>query len=244
MRARAAAAVAALALLLAGCTGGGSTAPSFTASPSGLPSGVVPVAGPPPPTEVHDPGDVTGTLAGKTCQALGAPPYELPDPACTPGSYDPSITAAVLCSAAYRTGPYRPSSSETNRFKFGQAYPAYGLPPTEPAELDHLISLELGGSNDAANLWPEPPPSPNPKDSVENKLHAWVCAKGIPAAQQQGRLESAQQAVAADWITALAVLGVPGAPPLPSAPAADNGDDLGGVAGAPRLPPSPSPSPA
>jgi hypothetical protein len=228
------AAAVSAALTLAACTSGSTgppppfatLTPTVSATPSGdLPSGASPIATNPEPTQVHDPGDVTGTLAGKTCHATGAPPYELPDPACTPGSYDPSITAAILCSPSYRTGPYRPSSSETTRFKYRQAYPAYGLPATAPAELDHLISLQLGGSNDATNLWPEPPPSPNPKDATEGRLHAWICAKGIPAAQAQGRLESAQQAIASSWITAEQVLGVPGAPPLPSAPASGNGDD-------------------
>ncbi len=218
------------ALTLAACTSGGSAVPPpfipSTAPASGLPSTASPIATTPELTQVHDPGHVTGTLAGKTCHALGAPPYDLPDPACTPGSFDPAITAAILCAPSYRTGPYRPPSSATTKFKYGQAYPAYGIPPGEPTELDHLVSLELGGSNDATNLWPEPPPSPNPKDTVENKLHSWVCAKAIPAAQAQGRLDGAQQAIAADWITAEQVLGVPGAPPLPPAPPTDNGDDL------------------
>ena len=60
------------------------------------------------------------------------------------------------------------------------AYPAYGTPQSERTELDHLVPLELGGSNDATNLWPEYPPSPNPKDKVEDALNAAVCEAGQP----------------------------------------------------------------
>jgi hypothetical protein len=50
-------------------------------------------------------------------------------------------------------------------------------------EVDHLIPLELGGSNYMKNLWPEPD-APRPdwaeKDQLENELHAEVCAGKIP----------------------------------------------------------------
>jgi quercetin dioxygenase-like cupin family protein len=52
-------------------------------------------------------------------------------------------------------------------------------------EVDHLVPLELGGSNDVANLWPEaaaPPPGFHEKDLVENSLHDRVCAGSISAA--------------------------------------------------------------
>ena len=75
------------------------------------------------------------------------------------------------------------------------AYPAYGTPRSERTELDHLVPLELGGSNDATNLWPEYPPTPNPKDKVENALNAAVCEGRVS-------LTAAQDAIAADWLTA------------------------------------------
>ena len=63
------------------------------------------------------------------------------------------------------------------------------------------MSLELGGSNDARNLWIEPGKIPNPKDSVENALHKAVCDHKIT-------LAAAQNAIATNWTTALAVTGV------------------------------------
>jgi hypothetical protein len=157
----------------------------------------------PPLKQVHDPGRVTGTLVGP-CHARG----QLPDPACTPGAYDPAVTAAILCAPGYSTASYRPPSSQTTAFKYHVAYPAYGLAviPGAPSELDHLISLELGGANDASNLWPEVGAIPNPKDAVENKLHDWVCAANGAEAEQ--RLHAAQIAIAADWTTAEHVLGI------------------------------------
>jgi len=73
-------------------------------------------------------------------------------------------------------------------------------------ELDHLVSLELGGSNDAGNLWPERNDHPaggiNSKDVVENTLNRAVCSHRVT-------LAAAQSAIATDWTTALADLHLP-----------------------------------
>ncbi len=151
--------------------------------------------------EVRDPGKVTGTLRGHcTYQDHG----QLPDPRCTPGSIDPIVTQgnirSTICKSGW-TATVRPPESQTERFKFGVAYPAYGTPSREKTELDHLVPLELGGSNDATNLWPETPPTPNPKDKVENALNRAVCEGRIS-------LVAAQDAIAANWLTAEARLGI------------------------------------
>jgi hypothetical protein len=70
-----------------------------------------------------------------------------------------------------------------------------------PAEEDHLVPLELGGSNDITNLWPEAGKIPNPKDPVENELRRAVCDGTVS-------LAAAQAAVARDRMTAQAVLGL------------------------------------
>jgi hypothetical protein len=189
------AALALAALAVAGCTSSGTARTAAPATRTPVPGLVV----------VHDPGQVTGTLHGP-CHDSG----QLPDHACTPGSIDITITAARLCAPRYSTRSYRPPESQTQAFKYGQAYPAYGLARSTRTELDHLVSLELGGSNDASNLWPESPPTPNPKDKVENALHAWVCA--VSGAASQDRLRKAQLAIAANWTAAEQVLGVPASP--------------------------------
>lgn len=118
----------------------------------------------------------------------------LPDPKLTPGKVRTTSTAA-LCPHA-DTKAVRNVSAKTKAAVFA----AYHVTPTPGAyEVDHLISLELGGSNDAANLWPQPyhgPMNAHDKDRLENRLHALVCAGTIT-------LVEAQHAIATDWVAAL-----------------------------------------
>ena len=157
----------------------------------------------------HDPGQVTGTLTGP-CHTRDN--GSLPDPHCTPGGIDPSVTQAniqsTICVSGY-TKRVRPPESQTEAFKFDQSYPAYGIPSGDESELDHLVPLELGGDNDAANLWPEVGSLPNPKDSVENALNQAVCGGRISLAR-------AQRAIAHNWETAEYRLGLGAAPPAPA----------------------------
>ena len=152
--------------------------------------------------QVRDPGRVTGTIHGHCTYRDGG---KLPDPRCTPGSIDPVVTQAnirsTICKGGWTDPHLRPPESQTEAFKYDIAYPAYGTPSSEKTELDHLVPLELGGSNDATNLWPEYPPSPNPKDKVEDALNAAVCDGRVS-------LAAAQQAIASDWMTAGKRLGI------------------------------------
>jgi hypothetical protein len=153
--------------------------------------------------KVHDPGHVTGTIHGHCSYRDHG---QLPDPRCTPGSIDPAVTQAGIRSTICKKGwtaTVRPPESQTERFKYDVAYPAYRTPRSERTELDHLVPLELGGSNDATNLWPEYPPTPNPKDKVEGALNAAVCDGRVS-------LSAAQKAIAADWLTAEKKLGLSG----------------------------------
>ena len=57
------------------------------------------------------------------------------------------------------------------------------------------MPLELGGAtNDPRNLWPEPGASPNPKDSLEDRLNELVC----DGARCRSRLPKRE--VAGDWV--------------------------------------------
>lgn len=65
-------------------------------------------------------------------------------------------------------------------------------------EVDHLISLELGGSNAIRNLWPEPYAGrwgARTKDVLENRLHDLVCSNQLS-------LRSAQRQEARNWVAA------------------------------------------
>ncbi len=69
-------------------------------------------------------------------------------------------------------------------------YREYGIAEqtTGEYEVDHLTPLEVGGSNDLANLWPEgaePRPGFHEKDQVENYLHDQVCAGTVSLLEAQ-----------------------------------------------------------
>jgi hypothetical protein len=70
---------------------------------------------------------------------------------------------------------------------------------TRDYEVDHLIPLSIGGSNDLANLWPESrrtrPWNAGAKDALEERLHELVCFGGLD-------LRTAQEAIRTDWIAA------------------------------------------
>lgn len=136
--------------------------------------------------------------------------WVLPDPACTPGSITPLVTSSNLSSTICRYGysaSVRPPESLTEPEKFAlmQAYGDTGSP--SQYEFDHLIPLELGGSSNLANLWPEPnqgSPSTfnsyasyglNAKDGVESQSNYAVCDRGYP-------LALAQREMASDWVLA------------------------------------------
>ncbi len=83
----------------------------------------------------------------------------LPDPACTPGAIDPTVTQADLAQTLCRKGGYtasvRPPQQVTDAYK-KLARAAYSSPgPSSDYELDHLVPLGLGGASDARNLWPQ-----------------------------------------------------------------------------------------
>ena len=78
----------------------------------------------------------------------------LPDSACTPGAILSTGTKDAICKPGYAKSVRNVPDSEKN-----QVYAEYGITSHAPGqyEVDHLVSLELGGSNDIANLWPEVP---------------------------------------------------------------------------------------
>lgn len=81
-----------------------------------------------------------------------------------------------------------------------QVYAAYGVQRNKGicaggCEVDHLVSLELGGADDVDNLWPQPSqPKPgfHEKDWLENFAHKEVCAGRM-------KLEDAQTKIVQDW---------------------------------------------
>jgi hypothetical protein len=113
-----------------------------------------------------------------------------PDARLTPGAVL-SVTAAEVCTPGY-SSKVRAVTDQTKQAVFDR----YGIPRVAGAyEVDHFISLELGGSNDLSNLWPEPfnpTPGASEKDTVENYLHHQLCLGKMT-------LTEVQQAIRSDW---------------------------------------------
>jgi hypothetical protein len=127
------------------------------------------------------------------CLGPAGPDPIRPDPTLTPGA-TLNVGLAQLCTPGYTQTVRNVPASLT-----AAVYAEYGIkhvPGTH--EVDHLISLELGGSNDVKNLWPQTyalPYGAHQKDNLENYLHRQVCAGKMS-------LADAQHDIAADWIAA------------------------------------------
>ncbi len=165
------------------------------------------------PKAIHSPDKVSRDLALSPNQCkvrtLNAAKGEiLPDPSCTPGAVDPAVSeeniGSTICRSGY-TATVRAPVSDTDKVK-KLSLQQYGLVPASSTEFDHLISLQLGGTNAVSNLWPEPnregaPGTTNPKDAIETRLNKAVCSHRIA-------LADAQKAIAHNWVTAEKDLGL------------------------------------
>jgi hypothetical protein len=155
-------------------------APGSGGSPSGTPA---------PPPSVG-----STVLLGPSTRNGGCRRGPEPDRRCSPGAYYSGLTTAVICSSTFRTATIR-DVPESEKFaverEYGMTARAYG----RTIEIDHIVALELGGSNDIANLFPEPGSGQDNyhvKDRLENRAHEVVCAGQLG-------LHTAQAAMAADW---------------------------------------------
>ena len=185
-----------------------------------------------------------GALASLACGPQAAPPLPrdsarqvaesdsslrypfVPIPAKTPGA-TLDVSAADICVPGY-SKKVRNVTAAVKRL----VYESYGITRHKPGnyEVDHLISLELGGSNSVRNLWPQSyrthPWNARVKDALENELHRRVCAGTL-------ELGVAQRVIAQDWVSAYRMFVRP------------NPADRRAPSRAPRIPPaSPPQTPA
>lgn len=122
----------------------------------------------------------------------------LPDPACSPGQASPAVTQQNIQKTVCVTG-YTKTVRNVPEAEKNAVYAEYGLTKHAPYsyEVDHIVSLELGGSNDISNLFPEAYAGKygaRIKDTIENDLHRKVCNGKIT-------LQKAQSIIATDWLT-------------------------------------------
>lgn len=113
------------------------------------------------------------------------------DRSCTPGTRF-RATAEEVCRPGWAS-EHRHVSPALKR----RVYLRYGIRRHAPYsyEVDHLVSLELGGDNSVRNLWPEPYAGSHgarAKDKLENRLHKAVCHGKMS-------LRTAQRKIARDW---------------------------------------------
>jgi hypothetical protein len=174
----------------------------------------------------------TGEARAGSCHARGKGLFVLPDPSCTPGATNPSVTPATIgqtiCVSGWSSRVRPPESvTEPQKVRSLAVYGYYDGHALGNYEYDHLIPISLGGALDSSrNLWPEPDyahVSPgsyylNPKDKLELKLHDLVCGG-------QMSLRSAQRSIARNWVTAYrkwvgSTSGTPPAQPQPHSGAA------------------------
>jgi hypothetical protein len=140
-----------------------------------------------------------------SCRVLIRNGYPVPDPRCTPGGINPTVTPGIMRDPAWRTRCIR--DCEESQAKKHAAYRWYRIPSpqhnsgrNQVCELDHLVPLELGGADGMGNIWPECGPDGAAlssrdfkiKDRVENYLADEVKAGRMP-------LDAAQRGIAEDW---------------------------------------------
>lgn len=120
-----------------------------------------------------------------------------PDRRCSPGAYYSRLTKAVICSRHFDISTIR----RLPRSKKYAVEREYGLPTgrfNHALEIDHIVPLRLGGSNDIANLFPEEyafanhAPGYRAKDRLDTRLVRLVCGGRLS-------LRTAQRRVASDW---------------------------------------------
>jgi hypothetical protein len=121
-------------------------------------------------------------------------PDALPIAALTPGAAA-DISAEQLCRGdRRRPEPADPTVRARILSDYGMAHV-----PAHEYELDYLITPELGGANDARNLWPERYGdrtwNAKVKDQLEDLLPALVCEGKVD-------LQTAQRDIAVDWVAA------------------------------------------
>jgi hypothetical protein len=173
------------------------------------------------------PGTQTVSLAPSSPRA--GPAYVYPNPSLTPGAVL-TADASTICAPGYASS-VRDVSTATKE----QVYTEYGVSYPQALgayEVDHCIPLDIGGSNDLTNLWPEPAtPTPgfHQKDQFEKFEHGQVCNGTISAAEAQSRMasdwyfywqEEVEGATATGAILTTSA-SVQSAPPAPQAATAD-----------------------
>jgi len=144
------------------------------------------------------------------CRTRTSNGFPLPDPSCTPGAFNSTVTLSILRNPFFRTACVRQQATSakekaTTYHWYSIRHPSNNAGAVQFCELDHLVPLELGGADTLDNIWPQcGPPGVSlderyfkQKDAVENYL-AWMVRRG------QIDLTLARKGIATDWTQYLA----------------------------------------
>jgi hypothetical protein len=130
---------------------------------------------------------VSGTLAAPSIATAQRPSYK------TPGA-TAKVKMDQLCAADFPT-----SMKPVANWQRTEALGRYGIRSEDfSGDLDHLVPVSLGGSNDPDNLWPFRASGTftfEAKQALEVKLHEMMCAGKIS-------LKDAQEEFRRDWTKA------------------------------------------
>ena len=110
--------------------------------------------------KASEPMHQVGAPAPKSCNTRMSHGYPIPDPACTPGAVNPTLTLDVLKNPKFRTTCARDvATSASAKAKtylwYNYKHPQNNSGASQTCELDHLISLEIGGADTLDNIWPQ-----------------------------------------------------------------------------------------
>jgi hypothetical protein len=134
-------------------------------------------------------------VLGVRTRSRGCRRGALPDRRCTPGAYYAKVTKRLICAPGFHTSSIR-NVPPAEKFAVEAAY---GMQPRlygRTIELDHVVPLELGGSNAVSNLFPERGSgvaSYHVKDRLEDRLHTLVCTGRMS-------LAAARRGIAVNWL--------------------------------------------
>ncbi|MGQ0617385.1 MAG: hypothetical protein ACT4PW_10415 [Acidimicrobiia bacterium] len=100
----------------------------------------------------------------------------------TPGATLSAVSVERICRRGYADSVRNAPPATLDRL-----FASYGLSGASRSgfEVDYLIPLELGGSNEIANLWPQPVDGVAAKDAVEAALAEMVCDGTLALAEAQ-----------------------------------------------------------
>lgn len=101
----------------------------------------------------------------------------------------------MICASGFRTsrlGHIPEAEKSAVEREYGLAARSYG----RAIEIDHIVPLELGGSNEIANLFPQSASGAanyKVKNKLEQRLHGLACVGRMT-------LRAARRGIAANWV--------------------------------------------